>query len=141
MTRRRSPSRFLDPTGARYGIPTWPWRMAPAHLRTRRQLDAEGLRPGGQEIAGQVLWHSRRYNAPGGVRAAYLYDVRHALPKRTPSDRQLAALGKALAARRRCPACGLDAGYVLPRHLGTCLECADDGATSTRTPLEGRHAA
>ncbi|TDD89105.1 hypothetical protein E1293_05450 [Actinomadura darangshiensis] len=125
MTRRRSPARFYDPTGARFGIPTWPWRMAPPHLRTHRQLAAEGLRPGGQEIAGQVLWNSRRYNTPGGVRAAYLYDVRLALPKRVPSERQRLALGKALAARRLCPTCRRDAGYVLPRHLGTCLECAE----------------
>ncbi|WP_338741948.1 RRQRL motif-containing zinc-binding protein [Actinomadura luteofluorescens] len=126
MTRRRSSARFFDPTGARHGLPTWPWRMAPEHLRTRRQLAAEGLRPGGQEIAGQVLWHSRRYNAPGGVRAAYLYDVRLALPKRVPSERQRAALGKALAARRFCPTCRRDVGYVLPRHLGECLNCAGE---------------
>ena len=126
MTRRRSSARFFDPTGARFGIPTWPWRMAPPHLRTRRQLAAEGLRPGGQDVAGQVLWNSRR--GGGGVRAAFLYDVRLALPKRTPSERQRVALGKALAARRRCPDCGRDAGYVLPRHLGTCLECAEGAA-------------
>ncbi|MEU9870676.1 RRQRL motif-containing zinc-binding protein [Actinomadura sp. NPDC048021] len=120
----RTAARFFDPTGARHGIPTWPWRMAPPHLVTRRQLAARGLRPGGQDIAGQVLWRSRRYNAPGGVRAAYLYDVRLALPKRTATDRQRAALAKALKARRICPDCGTDAGYVLPRHLGTCLDCA-----------------
>ncbi|MFD0904658.1 RRQRL motif-containing zinc-binding protein [Actinomadura sediminis] len=123
MTRRRSSARFFDPTGARFGIPTWPWRMAPPHLRTLRQLAAEGLRPGGQEIAGQVLWNSRRYRK--GVRAAYLYDVRLALPKRVPTDKQRAALGRALAARRVCPTCGRDAGYVLPRHLDECLDCAD----------------
>ncbi|GAA4377323.1 hypothetical protein GCM10023088_37040 [Actinomadura verrucosospora] len=138
MTRRRSFARFFDPTGARFGIPTWPWRMAPPHLLTFRQLAARGLRPGGQPVVGQVLWNSRRYRK--GVRAAYLYDVRLALHKRVPTDRQREALGKALAARRRCPDCGRDAGYVLPRHLGTCLDCAD-GVTSTRTPLEGRHAA
>jgi hypothetical protein len=98
--------------------------MAPPHLRTRRQLAAEGLRPGGQDVAGQVLWNSRR--GGGGVRAAYLYDVRSALPKRTPSEGQRLALAKALKARRICPACHRDAGYVLPRHLGTCLDCADD---------------
>ncbi len=65
-----------------------------------------------------MLWNSRR--GGGGVRAAYLYDVRPALPKRVPTDRQRAALGKALAARRHCPTCRRDAGYVLPRHLGEC---------------------
>ncbi|MFF5262014.1 RRQRL motif-containing zinc-binding protein [Actinomadura viridis] len=121
----RSLVRFFDPVGARYGIPTWPWRMAPEHLATRRQLAARGLRPGGQDIAGQVLWRSRRYGAPGGVRAAYLYDIRLALPKRIPTGAQRAALAKALAARRTCPECGRDAGYVLPRRLGTCLDCAE----------------
>jgi hypothetical protein len=115
---------FMDPCGERFGIPTWPWRMAPAHLLTYRQLAARGLRPGGQPVMGQVMWRSRRYGA--GVRVAYLYDVRLALPKRTPSRAQLAALGKALKARRTCQRCGTDAGYVLPRRLGCCLACAAD---------------
>ena len=125
MAARRTMAAFFDPAGTRYGVPTWPWRMAPPHLLTRRQLAARGLRPGGQPIAGQVLWRSRRYNAPGGVRAAYLYDVRLALPKRTASPAQRAALAKALKARRVCPECGTDAGYVLPRRSGVCLDCAD----------------
>ncbi|MFC4588630.1 RRQRL motif-containing zinc-binding protein [Sphaerisporangium corydalis] len=115
---------FWDPTGSRYGIPTWPWRMAPPHLATLRQLTAAGLRPGGQGVQAQVLWRSRRHGAPG-VRAAYLYDVRFALPKRTATPAQLRALDKANTARRTCPDCGTDAGYVLPRHLGTCLDCAE----------------
>lgn len=122
---------FWDPTGSRYGIPTYPWKMAPPHLLTLRQLTAEGLRPGGQGVQAQVLWRSRRYNAPGGIRAAYLYDVRFALPKRTPTARQRAALGKANAARRTCPECLRDVGYVLPRHLGICLDCAEEAATHT----------
>lgn len=117
---------FWDPAGARYGIPTYPWRMAPEHLMTLRQLTAEGLRPGGQGVQAQILWRSRRHGAPG-VRAAYLYDVRFALPKRTATPAQLAALAKANAARRTCPDCGRDAGYVLPRRLGTCLDCAETG--------------
>ncbi|MEU8402709.1 RRQRL motif-containing zinc-binding protein [Nonomuraea sp. NPDC048892] len=117
-------ARFWDPTGDRYGIPTYPWKMAPPHLRTLRQLTAEGLRPGGQGVQAQVLWCSRRYGAPG-VRAAYLYDVRFALPKRTVSPRQWSALAKANAARRTCPECLTDVGYVLPRHLGICLDCAE----------------
>ncbi|GAA3180602.1 RRQRL motif-containing zinc-binding protein [Nonomuraea roseoviolacea] len=119
---------FWDPSGARYSIPTYPWQMAPPHLLTLRQLAARGLRPAGQGVQAQILWRSRRYRAPGGVRAAYLYDVRFALPKRTPSPAQLAALDKANTARRTCPTCLRDAGYVLPRHLGTCLDCAEERA-------------
>lgn len=122
MTRVLRADAFMDPTGERFGIPTWPWRMAPEHLVTYRQLAARGLRPGGQPVMGQVMWRSRRYGA--GVRVAYLYDVRLALPKRIPTGAQLAALGKALKARRTCPRCGVDAGYVLPRRLGCCLGCA-----------------
>ncbi|MEV6864064.1 RRQRL motif-containing zinc-binding protein [Streptosporangium subroseum] len=122
MSRIRA--RFWDPTGHKYGIPTYPWLMAPPHLLTRRQLTAEGLRPGGQGVQAQILWRSSRHGAPG-MRAAYLYDRRFALPKRTATPAQLEALAKANAARRTCPTCHRDAGYVLPRHLGTCLDCAD----------------
>ncbi|MEU8364365.1 RRQRL motif-containing zinc-binding protein [Nonomuraea sp. NPDC048882] len=120
-------ARFWDPTGDRYSIPTYPWKMAPPHLLTLRQLTAEGLRPGGQGVQAQVLWCSRRYGAPG-VRAAYLYDVRFALPKRTATLGQRIALAKANAARRTCPECLTDVGYVLPRHLGICLDCAEEVA-------------
>ncbi|WP_131738663.1 RRQRL motif-containing zinc-binding protein [Actinomadura roseirufa] len=123
MPKTLSIDRFMDPTGTRYGIPTWPWRMAPAHLLTRRQLTARGLRPGGQPVCGQILWASRRRPH---VRAAYLYDVRFALPKRTATPRQLGALDKAMAARRTCPRCGEDAGYVLPTRYGACLDCLTD---------------
>lgn len=118
---RRSSAAFYDPRGERYGIPTFPWRMAPPHLATRRQLAALGLRPGGQQVVAHVLWRRRR-----GLGVAYLYDIRLALPKRTPTAAQLAALAKALAARRTCPRCGIDRGYVLPRRIGACLQCASD---------------
>ncbi|MFC9975221.1 RRQRL motif-containing zinc-binding protein [Spirillospora sp. NPDC127200] len=114
---RRGNARFYDPAGERFGIPTYPWRLAPPHLATRRQLAAAGLRPGGQEVAAQVLWRQ-------GRRVAYLYDTRRALPKRVPTPAQLAALDKALAARRTCPRCGIDAGFVLSRRLGCCWDCA-----------------
>ena len=61
----------FDPTGARYGVPTYPWRLAPDGFATRRQLRARGLRPGGQPIAAQVL--RPRYRR--GPRVAYLYRV------------------------------------------------------------------
>lgn len=111
---------FDDPTGKRFGIPTYVWRMAPDGLLTRRQLAARGLRPGGQEVQAQIMWRRA-----GRVAVAYLYAVELAKPKRVPSAAQLTALDRALAARRTCPVCGKDAGYVLPRRLGVCLACAD----------------
>jgi hypothetical protein len=124
------PDAFMDPTGERLGIPTWPWHMAPPHLATRRQLSAMGLRPGGQSVQGQVMWRSRRYSAPRGIRVAYLYDTRLALPKRTATPGQVVALGKAMAARRTCPRCQTDAGYVLPRRYGACLDCLTEWEVS-----------
>jgi hypothetical protein len=37
---------------------------------------------------------------------------------------RLAALAKANAARRTCPQCHHDAGYVIPAALGMCVPCA-----------------
>ncbi|GGT08193.1 hypothetical protein GCM10010156_76590 [Planobispora rosea] len=117
-------ARFWDPDGERHSIPTYPWKMAPAHLLTRRQLAARNLTPGRQGVQAQVLWASRCSGHRDGVRAAYLYDVAQARPKRPATVRQLAALERAMAARRRCPQCGTDAGYVLSKYMETCLKCA-----------------
>jgi hypothetical protein len=115
--------RFHDPTGTRYGTPTYPWKLAPDGLATRRQLRAAGLRPGGQEVAAQIMWRSRRSRT--GVRTAYLYRIDAAKPVRPMTPAKWAALARANAARRTCPSCGRDAGYTLPTSLGTCLPCAD----------------
>lgn len=115
--------RFHDPTGARYGTPTYPWKLAPDGLATRRQLRAAGLRPGGQDVAAQIMWRSRRSRT--GVRTAYLYRIDRARPVRPMTEAKWAALARANATRRTCPACGRDAGYTLPTSLGTCLPCAD----------------
>jgi hypothetical protein len=109
---------FYDPTGDRYGIPTYPYRWAPAGLLTRRQLRALGLRPGGQDIAGQILW--RR-----GERVAYLYRQDLAQPKRSATPAQLDAIQRALRARRICATCGQEKTYYIPRSLGECLDCAE----------------
>ncbi|PXX52298.1 hypothetical protein DFR70_13330 [Nocardia tenerifensis] len=77
------------------GVPVYEWRMAPAHLRTRRQLAAEGLRPGGQDIAGKVHRDFRR-----GPVTAYLYDIKLAAAKREATPAQLAALEKATRERQ-----------------------------------------
>jgi rRNA maturation protein Nop10 len=110
----------FDPTGERFGIPTYPWRYAPDDLATRRQLRIRGLRPGGQDIAAQIL-RPRRRREP---LTAYLYRVDLARPVRPMTPARWAALAKANAARRRCPECGRDAGYVIPPTLGTCVNCA-----------------
>ncbi|WP_189037352.1 RRQRL motif-containing zinc-binding protein [Streptomyces daqingensis] len=107
-------------------MPTYPWRFAPEGLATRRQLRARDLRPGGQPVAGQVMWRSRRNR--GGVRVAYLYRLERALPVRPMTPGKWAALTKALAARRICPGCGLDRGYTIPTSLGECVTCHDGHA-------------
>ncbi|MEV6669935.1 RRQRL motif-containing zinc-binding protein [Streptomyces sp. NPDC051162] len=110
-----------DPSGARYGIPTYPWRLAPDGLATRRQLRARGLRPGGQPIAAQLM---RRNPRRGGVQVAYLYPLAGAKKVRPMTSRKWGALGLAMLARRTCPACRRDAGYYIPSSLGMCVTCA-----------------
>ncbi|MFK0024178.1 RRQRL motif-containing zinc-binding protein [Streptomyces sp. NPDC090798] len=110
----------FDPAGERFGIPTFPWRCAPDEYATRRQLRGRGLRPGGQEVAAQIL-RPRRRREP---LTAYLYRVDLARSVRPMTPARWAALDKANAARRRCPECGRDAGYVIPSSLGACVTCA-----------------
>jgi hypothetical protein len=119
---------FLDPSGVRYGLPTFPYRMAPDHLATRVQLRAMGLRPTGGPAA-QLMWRSRRAAAPGGVRTALLYALADTVARTPASPARLAQLARARAARRVCPTCGADAGYVIPRSLGECLDCHDVAST------------
>lgn len=111
---------FYDPEGSRYGLPTYPYRWAPAGLLTTRQLRARGLRPGGQDIAAQILWRHRTQR-----RVAYLYRQQDAKPKRLATAAQLAAIGKALRARRTCSTCGNEKPYCIPRSRGECNECHD----------------
>ncbi|MFD5582229.1 RRQRL motif-containing zinc-binding protein [Streptomyces sp. NPDC127063] len=101
-------------------VPVYPWRLAPDGLATRRQLRAHGLRPGGQEVAAQIERPRRRR----GPLVAYLYSIEQAKPVRPMTPAKWAALDKANAARRTCPECGRDAGYVIPASLGMCTPCA-----------------
>ncbi|MGW7424457.1 RRQRL motif-containing zinc-binding protein [Streptomyces sp. NPDC054813] len=110
----------FDPNGARHGIPTYPWRYAPDGLATRRQLRSRGLRPGGQPVAGQIL--RPRYRR--GPLVAYLYRLDKALPVRPMTPARRRALECAMRARRTCPQCRTDAGYVIPQSLGVCVPCA-----------------
>ncbi|PBC96173.1 hypothetical protein BX281_4186 [Streptomyces sp. Ag82_O1-15] len=115
-------SKCYDPSGTRFGVPTFPWRFAPDGYATRRQLRDRGLRPGGQPIAAQVM--RRHRGRKSGVQVAYLYRVDRARPVRPMTSRKWGALALAMLARRTCPQCQLDAGYVIPTSLGTCASCA-----------------
>lgn len=120
-------ARFFDPDGERFGLPTFPFRMAPDGYATRRQLRADGLRPGGQSAALQIVWYSNRRRKPGSspmMRVAYLYRRDLAKPVRPMTPAKWAALAKANAARRVCPECRTDAGYCIPTSLGMCVPCA-----------------
>ncbi len=113
--------KFWDPDGERHGgTPTYPWQMVPDGYATRRQLRAQGLRPGGQDVAAQILWRSRKSRLP---RAAYLYRTELALPVRPMTPRKTEALAKANQAKRTCPDCGRTVPYVIPRRLGCCNQC------------------
>ncbi|MFI9825489.1 RRQRL motif-containing zinc-binding protein [Streptomyces sp. NPDC052013] len=101
-------------------LPTFRWRMAPDGLATYRQLRALGLRPGGQDVAAQLERPRRRR----GPLVAYLYRIDQAKPVRPMTPAKWAALAKANAARRTCPECRRDAGYVIPPSLGICAGCA-----------------
>jgi hypothetical protein len=101
---------------------TYPWRLAPDGMATRRQLRARGLRPGGQPIAAQIMRRSRRRKS--GHAVAYLYRIDLALPVRPMTPAKWAAHAAAMTARRTCPQCRTDAGYVIPGSLGVCVSCA-----------------
>ncbi|PYC80586.1 hypothetical protein C7C46_12360 [Streptomyces tateyamensis] len=115
-------------------MPTYPRKLAPEGLLTRRQLRARGLRPGGQDVVAQVGWRSRL--SRGAPVFAYLYRLDLARPVRPMSEAKRAALDCANRARRLCPACGRDAGYVLPAAIGTCVPCADGWTPADYEPLD-----
>lgn len=119
-------AKFDDPEGARFGLPTFNFRHAPAGLCTRRQLAAKGLTPGRQPIAAQIIWQR-------GKRVAYLYREDRAVPKREATPAQLAALMRAWVALSTCPTCNREYPYYIPRRFGECLDCHE----SATTPKEG----
>jgi hypothetical protein len=111
------------------GLPTFGFRCAPTGLATRRQLRARALCPGGHDYVAQLKW--RR-----GRRWAALYRVDLAAPKRVPTTAQHAALQRALAARRTCRTCGVDAGFCLPRSEGRrCWPCIQRSEATTATEV------
>jgi hypothetical protein len=80
-----------------------------------------GLRPGGQDVVAEVQRPRRRR----GPLVAYLYRVDAAKPVRPMTPGRWAALAATNRARRMCPECQRDAGYVISTSLGACTPCAD----------------
>ncbi|MFF2362684.1 RRQRL motif-containing zinc-binding protein [Streptomyces sp. NPDC058122] len=121
-------------------LPVYRWRLAPDGYATRRQLRAAGLRPGGQDVAAQLERPRRRR----GPLVAYLYRIDRAKPVRPMTPARWAAVAKANAARRVCPECRRDAGYVIPPSLGMCPTCAfpdnnaPEGASWNTSPHTAR---
>jgi hypothetical protein len=113
---------IYDPDGLTYGMPTYPWRACPAGWLTRRQLRAEGLRPGGQLPAGQCMWRHH-----GKRRVAYLYLRSLALPVRPMTPAMWHRHFCMMAARMTCEQCGITRSYCMPRSTGICNECAAGG--------------
>ncbi|MFD9880087.1 RRQRL motif-containing zinc-binding protein [Streptomyces alboflavus] len=128
-------SKCYDPTGARYGIPTYPWRYAPDGLATRRQLRARGLRPGGQPVCAQLMLRHR--GRKSGALVAYLYREDLAKPVRPMTSRKWGALALAMLARRTCSVCQVTYSYCLPVSLGMCLLCHDTQNHSALTRTGG----
>ncbi|MFI6771146.1 RRQRL motif-containing zinc-binding protein [Streptomyces sp. NPDC050355] len=100
-------------------LPTYAYRLAPDGLLTRRQLRARGLRPGGCDPVGQIVW--RR-----GQRVAYLYRADLARPVRPMTPALWRSHASMMRARRTCGVCGVVRGYVIPRSRGCCNRCAGD---------------
>ena len=100
------------------GVPAFRFRWAPSGLATRRQLREQRMCPGGHEPYAVLVWRH-------GQRWAWLYRLDLAKPSCPASVAKLAALHKAMAARRRCRACGQDAGYCVPVSDGRCVDCID----------------
>lgn len=118
--------KFFDPDGLEYGIPTFPKKLVPDGYATRRQLRARGLRPNGQDVVAQILWHGRR---PTGererpIRAAFLYRVDLAAPVRPMTPGRCRAVDAMMRARRTCPDCKTVRAYVISRSLKACVPCA-----------------
>ncbi|MFG1818274.1 RRQRL motif-containing zinc-binding protein [Kribbella sp. NPDC049174] len=120
---RRWPGRI------RNGLPEFGFGQAPSGLSTRRQLRERGLSRGGQEPFARLTWKREQ-------RFAWLYVDERARARRTPSEKQLAAVNNALAARKVCAECGpVDHFVRTTDHL--CGDCHAAGVTPTAGGTDG----
>ncbi len=101
-------------------VPDLPVPRGPGRAGNSASASRRRPLPRRQPIVAQILWTHKRT-----TRVAYLYRTDLAKPKRVPTMAQLAAIGKALTARRTCGTCRKTKGYYIPRSLGECLDCAE----------------
>ncbi|WP_157762842.1 RRQRL motif-containing zinc-binding protein [Nocardia yamanashiensis] len=120
------------------GLPVYRWMSAPAHLKTRRQLRAQGLTPGRQDIAA-TMERPRRRRKP---LVAHLFDITKAVPRRTatPAQREaLAAANRARqieAARRRGISLTDPAEFAAAHHLHAGAAAARIALQDCRIPAD-----
>ena len=107
--------------GFRDTLPVFGWGEAPSVLLTRSQLREAGLRPNGQDPKGLLVFRHHRPYARETV--AELFSVELAAPRRTPTPAQLAALDRAMEARRVCVDCGRIQSYCVPTSTRQCWHC------------------
>lgn len=116
-----SPTRFFDPTGDRFGIPTYPWgwsKYFDPDLGTKAQLREQGLSIAGLEVAAQIMWVSARSTRRDGIRTAALYRPSLARKVRPMTVAQQRALNRAHLARHTCTECGQVWDFYLPTGNG-----------------------
>lgn len=107
--------------GVHDGLPLLSYQCAPRDkLATYRQLRAMDLRPNGSDPVA-VLYG--RHHESGKTWFASLYLIANAAPVRPMTPAKWTALAKANLARRICPQCGRDRGYVIHPSLGVCISC------------------
>lgn len=98
------------------GLPVYAWLESPDHLKTRKQLRAVRLKPGGPVRAylkGRDLYD--------------LFDQAEAVPVREISEKQRQALekGRALAGTSECPSCHRRVDDEFFGRGGVCLGCEE----------------
>jgi len=107
------------------GLPAISWGWADRTvLATRRQLRALGLRPGGAEPVAVLLFGHHHANRRR-IEHAHLFLISAAAPKRTATPAQLAAIGRALAARRTCRECGREFDTYVSTLSRMCTRCEE----------------
>jgi hypothetical protein len=92
---------------------------------TRRQLRDRGLSHARAVVVAEIRWRSRKARHTGGYRTACLYDPATARPVRPMTPGRWRSHAAMMRARRTCPECRTDRGYVIPTSLGTCWPCHD----------------